>query len=708
MASQDESGPEVGARFRVGEWSVFADLHRVVRGGETRPVEPRVMETLVFLAQHAGRVVTRETLMDALWGDAIVGEAALTRAVSELRTLFGDDARDPRYIETIRKAGYRLIAEVAREDLLDPDGGAASEPPAAGFPARRTAGVALIVVALAVVGFWWARRGETEPVAEPALLAATPLTSYPGPEAYPALSPDGTKVAFMWTGGASAGQSDIYVKQRGVETPLRLTDHPGDDSFPVWSPDGTRIAFCRQTRGQPGIYSVPAIGGPARRLVATPFWPLGLDWSPDGTTLAYAVVTDMMGPDGLWLLTLETGEQRPLLEPPETFSGDTFPRYSPDGETIAFVRADAMAVQDLWLIPVAGGEPRRLTRGHRRIFGHDWTRDGSEIVFVSLARGNAELWRVAVSDGQLRPIPSAVESVTHLSLASGADCLVFADSRADADVWEIRQGESPDAPAELSPLITSTRWDCSGRFSPDGSRVAFVSARTGCREIWTCRRDGSLPVQVTSLDNPRTRNPQWSPDGRQIAFTSLIGENPAIYLVDSDGGLPRRLTDGTFREVASSWSRDGRWLYFMSDRGGDFQMWRMAPDGSEARQVTRQGAYVGYESHDGRILYHVKPRSAGIWRVPVEGGEEELIASYRSVGDCGNWAVAEDGIFFATYPRGGPVVRYYEFATGTTRTIAAVPGIVLGSLDVTPDGRSLLYGRNDLEAADLMLVDGFR
>ncbi len=109
--------PSAGAEnedFRLGRWRVEPRLNRLVDGGEEVRLEPRVMDLLVFLSRHAGRVVSKEEIFDAVWESRFVTDSALTRVVADLRKALGDDVRRPRFIATLSKRGYRLIAPVDR------------------------------------------------------------------------------------------------------------------------------------------------------------------------------------------------------------------------------------------------------------------------------------------------------------------------------------------------------------------------------------------------------------------------------------------------------------------------------------------------------------------------------------------------------------------------------------------------------------------
>jgi TolB-like protein/DNA-binding winged helix-turn-helix (wHTH) protein/tetratricopeptide (TPR) repeat protein len=103
----------VDANFRLGEWSIYPSLNRITNGNRSHRVEPKVMAVLCEMAKHPGDVVSKEVLLDTVWPGTSVEEVALPRCVSELRRLLDDDAHHPRYIETVAKRGYRLIAPIS-------------------------------------------------------------------------------------------------------------------------------------------------------------------------------------------------------------------------------------------------------------------------------------------------------------------------------------------------------------------------------------------------------------------------------------------------------------------------------------------------------------------------------------------------------------------------------------------------------------------
>jgi Tol biopolymer transport system component/DNA-binding winged helix-turn-helix (wHTH) protein len=707
--TMDPDSPRSSPRrspFRLGEWLVEPSLNRVSSENDTRQVEPQVMNVLAHLASRPGEVFTRDELLGQVWNDVVVGEEALTRAISELRRVLDDDHRSPRFVETIRKGGYRLVGQPHPVD--------AAPRSVRTRPILWWVALAVVTIATIAVIRVSLRPDKAGPVAATTVLRATPLTSLTGREEFPAISPDGRHVAFAWTG--EDGQNvDIYVSQVGAESLLRLTDDSGVDTYPRWSADGSVLAYLHADESGEEIRTVPLIGGQSSRLLAVEGNCGGYDWSPDGKTLVYSESGETGAPLRLRLLELESGEHRPLGDRPDGIEGDIAPAFSPGGESIAFIRIDGGSLQDIYLLSVQDGSVRRLTRGLLQIRGLDWERDGESLIASAVSSAFYFLWRVDVRTGSLSRLPTRGEWVHYPTVARHADRLVYQDITFEKNIWRIRRGEDPQLGLSTDALITSTRWDCEAAYSPDGGRIAFTSARSGSLEIWVVAADGSDPHPITRFGSLNLGNPRWSPDGSRLGFHASEMDFPSLFVVDTDGGRPRRLTDGEHSHFMSSWSRDGRWLYFGSDRGESWELWKLPADeaGGEAVRVTRDGGIAGYESPDGRFLYFTKPERAGLWRLDLENADpteepERVLDDLPRQGDWANWGVADSGIVVARREPEGPMILFYSFDTGELVDVARVPNIAVPSLNVSPDGRSVLYARLESSRSDVMLVDGYR
>jgi len=339
---------------------------------------------------------------------------------------------------------------------------------------------------------------------------------------------------------------------------------PSIDFNPVWSPDARHIAFCRIQNGETGIYVIPAFGGTERRVRRTlweeqesyeAFWSAGrLSWSPDGKSLAFS---DRATPDepafSIFLLSLDSLEARKLSSPMrlernlnrasspdgQTLAfvslrsrGDFNPAFSPDGQTLAFARI-SHGVQSIYTVPVSGGEEQRLISGGTYNWGLAWTPDGRDIVFAQAGwlAEDGSLWKISQRGGEPARLQFGQGGVQPVIRGNR---LVYVRQMANLNIWK-RNLDSLHSTGTPERLISSTRFESGPQFSPDGSKIAFESTRTGVYEVWMCRKDGGGLIQLTHL-NSHTGTPRWSPDGQQIAFDSRAGGNADIYVIDSEGG----------------------------------------------------------------------------------------------------------------------------------------------------------------------------
>jgi Tol biopolymer transport system component len=713
------------------------------------------MEVLICMARHPGEVIPKTRLMQSVWPDTFVTDEVLTNAIWELRKTFGDNAKQPKVIQTVFKRGYRLIAPVSVDNVevseaqTETSQQSVTIDPAKrqrahhrwGLHATRFAKLppqwAVLVVSSGVVAglayLIYTLLGQHVVSKSDSPPTIAHFTSFPGSEFQPAFSPDGKQIAFVWNGGGEDNY-DIYTKQVGAPGMLRLTADPGADINPTWSPDGRFVTFLRESHSSHsryGVYSVPALGGPERKLtevykhgkskmrVRGGFYSLNtyehsVDWSPDGKLLA--VVDRGAGEDLLSIFELnpDTGEKRKLTSPPFNTIGDGFPAYSPDGRTLAFVRTKSFLVEDIYLLSLHEAQITRLTLDDSIIEQVAWTPDSREIIFTSLRESGyvASLWRISVAGGAPVRLAAAGLRVMNGVVARHGDRLAYAQATRDVNIWRLCVGEARKRYPTPIQLSSSTQYESNPQYSPDGRKIAFVSDRSGSLELWVSANDGSDAIQLTSM-RAYISSPSWSPDSRHIAFDSRFGGNSGIFVVSVEGGAPRRLTEDA-TEIVPSWSRDGRWIYFGSDRNGSFQIWKSAPDGTGAMQVTRHGGLFGRESRDGRFFFYAKGRETpGINKVRVEGGEEmPVIRDFQDAYErC--WAVTEEGIYLAhrglvkeTRPAR---IEYFSFSTGKRSIVATLEKQLWhGRISISPDNRCLLYAQMDQSGSDIMLMENFR
>jgi Tol biopolymer transport system component/predicted Ser/Thr protein kinase len=577
------------------------------------------------------------------------------------------------------------------------------------------AATALLLLVVAVAAVWrvWPRELPAPTVVQ--------LTSERDAGAG-SFSPDGTQVVYH-SPGETGDNSDLWLKIVGQAEARRLTTDPAADRFAAWSPDGTQIAFTRS-----GVGAVPALagtihlispmGGAARRLCELPALP-GLSWSPDGRWLAAALLAG--GPPArIHLVSAASGEAHALTSSnPGEF--EMAPSFSPDGRALAYARCLRGGRSDMTLVRCTlnvlsldsdlrpQGPARALTQPLLGMTGTAWTGDGASVVYTA----TDYLWRVrADGSGSPERLELAGRNTLMPSVSRAGTRLCFVRANQEIDIYRL-----PFGGGSPTPVLASAFADVFPKHSPDGRRIAFQSGRAGGgaqdQAIWLADVDGSNATRLTRGPGVLQGSPSWSPDGQWVAFDagSEITQ-VAIWAIRTDGSGLRQVTRGPGRGVLPSWSRDGRFIYFASNRTGRVEVWRVAVEGGTEEQLTTEGGACPAESPDGRTLYYQAAERGALLARPTSGGRPRTVLT--CVPTLESWAVGPRGI---VHVECGPtdasgnalreqVLRYLDLATGEDEPLATVEGDWIGGVSVSPDGKTLLYGRS-VGSSNLMMIDNF-
>lgn len=582
-------------RLRVGACIIDVPLREVgAPGRRAQRITPKSMGVLLALVQQPGKVVGRDALLAQVWPDTMPTDDVVTQAVTQLRKAFGEQRGQSRYIETIAKNGYRLLAEVewlpspstddeaAADTVQAPPPGLPEAPatapaspavPAAAPvaephvhaaprpPGMRRYGLILLVcalvlfaIALPVLG-WLAREdaapggagaqaGEAIPADVPPATPPRPyelLTSTPGFEINPTLSPDASQVAYLVTmrEGDAAG-ARIMVQTTDQSPPRALTEPPAGawDTDPAWSPSGREIAFVRRRPEQSCQVMLASLNGSERELApCDPAHRPGFGWSPDGLSLAFSNPAPGAGPPGLHVFELSSGRWRHIdygARPQEAVQS---PRFSPDGRWIGFIRNAPLG--DLWRVPVAGGTPERLTAQRAELRGWDWTPDGKAIVFGRRIDSHTRLYRLDVASRQMQDL--GLEDAQWPSIAARAPALAFVQRKPHFGLY--RWWRDGHGQPRSERLFASSGRDTLPAVSPDGTQLLFTSDRSGRFGLWWAQLRRPETLRLIEGLHPESRfAPVWSPDGsRALVVGSDAEGRPGVFEIQPEPGLVTRL-----------------------------------------------------------------------------------------------------------------------------------------------------------------------
>ena len=343
-------------------------------------------------------------------------------------------------------------------------------------------------------------------------------------------SPDGKSLLYR---SERSGTGDLWRLDVATGERRQLTQDIAEDGNGEWSRDGTRIVFLSNRGGQPDLWIMSSGESDVQRVTDDALEEADAEWTPDGRSIVASVA---LGYRHLYRIPV-AGDGPPVALTSGDFSVGEEPQVSADGLRIVY-NGTKNGDDDIWVVPVAGGEPKLVSGAPGYDGQPDWSPDMKRIAFNSWRGGSADIW-IAPSDG------GAASRLTD---------------------WPS---------AEFNP-----------HFSPDGKTIAFLSTRDSPgRDLWTMPAAGGAATRLTTIGVSGTFF-RWSPDSKTIAFTARAeaGAGAAVFLVPASGGAPKQLSPAPSQYP--EWRRDGRELKVMQCDKGYCSVDIWSADGKRLRTLT--------------------------------------------------------------------------------------------------------------------------
>jgi Tol biopolymer transport system component/tRNA A-37 threonylcarbamoyl transferase component Bud32 len=567
------------------------------------------------------------------------------------------------------------------------------------------------VIALAfVIGVRWKSSGSALHI------TLSQVTFVDGVEEYPAWSPDGRNL--LYTGEVGKTRR-IFQKDVSSGQDSQLTHGDSDELQPTWSPDGKHVAFVRARQPgmklQPGdvfgefqdgdVWVLDLASGKESRLVENAFNPT---YSSDGKLIA--VDASWAGPRRIWVLDREGHNPQQVTTDTSEEVAHVAPAWSPDGKKIVFQNL-ARTKFDIRVVSLESKQMNWITNDFFSNIRPAWSPSGKFIYFSSYRSGGINIWRAPVKGdgtvgGPLQQVTTGAGQDVEVATSRDGRRLAFATLRQNADIWRLpvllRSGMPRGSPEAV---ISTTREDSRGAWSPDGKIVAFNSDRAGDMNIWLFSPADSNPRQLTT-GHGGDFQPNWSPDEKKIVFFSSRSGSPNVWEVEVASGALRRLTSNSGMNVNPFFSPDGTFIAYQSDQSGRLEVWVMNADATNPRQLTNVGVTGHFMRWSGRELIFrcTCGGKSAVMKVSLDGGDPQPFAEIMggshmsfSADNSRIMDVVGHRVLWVSPINSGKPEKVYEFSDPDVRIDYPV---------WSPDGNWVLFDRFRPQGGDIWAITG--
>jgi eukaryotic-like serine/threonine-protein kinase len=580
--------PAAPSVHEFGSFRLDSAERLLLRAGQHVSLTPKAFDLLVYLVNHAGRLATKQELMNALWPDTFVEESNLVFTVSALRKALGDGQEGEQFIQTVPTRGYRFVASVT-DDGDRPIPSTSETPPRSVKPlVRRAAIIAVAIAAIAMLPVVVRHMRETRDA--PALVKFTiPLPDFThggGSNPISQISPDGRRVALIVTSG-----SRIW---------LRNLD--GLAALPLAGTEGARALF----------------------------------WAPDSDQLAFTTARELKK------LRVSDGTVQPLCDSCQPAGGGTWSRHG----MIVFTTLEG----SLLGIPAAGGEPRKLTsvdrsRGETIHIHPHFLPDGVRFLFVrrnkDATQSGLYVGRIGSEDAQLLldgDLPAVYAFPGYLLFLRGTTLMA---RRFDPG----RLTFSGEASALLGSLSANQLQGQLGFSVSETGRLIHSIVQRPLMQFQWVGRNGD-PQQLVGAPGPYYTF-DLSADGRRLVFGQAESEYSSLRVLDLERGDTKSLTFGVSSYADPRWTSDGQSLVATRWRPLPQALVQISPDRRESIiPVPGEGKMTEDVSPDGQYLLY-RQRGQQLLALSLKEGSQPIVVRKALAGGINQSQFSPDSRWIA-------------------------------------------------------------
>jgi len=618
----------------IGEWVLHPDLGLLRSLSAEVRLNPKSLHVLLVLLDAGDKGVSRDDLLDRVWGQNYPSDAVISRAMADLRSAFGEKAGEQKYIRTLPKYGYQFVSEHHEVGTEGPGQSLRkSDSHLERFKHHYLLGVVALLALILLPQLL--RMPEAPESTVIVMSGARPLTSAPGLEHQPRIIPGSDWVVHAVM-RRDRGDWDLFrvSLDDGTLQPVAVTPNVHEHG-PAISPFGDELAYVRMSAGSCDVVVQSiTLGVPEIITQCTQKFPTLVDWSPTENQLAYTTSQqdDSDSLRRIYLVGRSSGEARRLTDAVSPTGTDFYPRFSPSGNKVAFLRGEPQPDHrtTLWFVNVESGAEVRLTEVPAQLGGMAWLDDQRLIYSVSEA-GRMRGWLLDIESGKEYPIESP--EFVHPEYDIENNLLVAAELRSDQDLVLL------DSDGTTRNVGQSTSADHHGSLSPDENWVALISRRSGFDELWIAATEGDAVRRLTRFEGATVRYPDWHPDGSKVLITVQTDAGERLYTVDIVSGNATEIVT-TFEDITTPRWISGGWIGGCRDDSG----WGICVgDGTDVTRLV-DGYYRPNPTESGDI--YVVNDAGTLFRLALGDGRTTKIMDGMPGNGRYGWEVENNTLIF--------------------------------------------------------------
>lgn len=674
----DSSKPE--ASIVIGEWRLDQGLARLKhKNGEEKRLTPKTLQVLLILIEHAGVTVSRSELLDRVWKSTYPSDYVVSRAIADLRIAFGEEAKSAGYIQTVPKLGYRLVADISSVDMLD------QQVSTKQTNINKTIFIAVLIIFAICVSLLNTIVIKPEGTVIP---LATSITSNLGLEQMPRLAANAEWLVFASLANDQKDW-DLFTQSLagGIPKPLASTD--AVEFGPALSPDNTEVAYVRFTNN--GCEVV------VQAISQTTVQPLGVctnkfytlvDWAPEGNSIAYTGHAPRNnGLRSVNLLDRKTGSTWALSHSLSEDETDYYPRFSPDGSRLAFLRGAPKPDHHahIFIVDIKTQRQYQLTSEDAFHAGITWI-DENRLLYVVREGGLLVSKMVDVNSQEHSVL--ALQDVFQPDYNIQHKVLSMAKALKDIDLSLL------DIKEKTTVFIAeSTASENGGDLSPDDRWLAFISTRSGNSQLWIAAKTGEAIRQLTQFKNAELSTPQWHKNSETILFSVKQDENRQLYTTNIITGVTQAIDTSDEAASSAKWLPSGNSIIYSCLRQKGWKLCQHNLQTKQTEVILNQQAYDPVIEQDMAYVYFTNDK-AGLWRLHPESGKVSLAWANLPKTLGASWTVRNNILYYFVPSVQKEVfeLKSRNLVSGQTLLVyrGAVPNLNSG-INISDDGAYLVF-----------------